>query len=88
MSCTRVLNHPPALQPSRGKVNVRQWVRKYNTDKYSTGLISKYENLFDHLKDQKITLLEIGVYYGGSMRYFTEFFTHKGNENNKVESLW
>lgn len=51
-------------------------ISKYNTDKYSTGLISKYERLFSGLKHEKITLLEIGVYYGGSMRWLREYFTH------------
>lgn len=50
--------------------------QKYNTDKYSTGLIYKYERLLAPWRQEKIVLLEIGTYYGGSLRYFREYFTH------------
>lgn len=47
---------------------------QYNTDKYSHGFIDVYETYFNNLKDVK-NVLEIGVYYGGSLSYLSDKFT-------------
>ncbi len=49
---------------------------KYSTSKWEQSMLDVYEILFDPMKHAPITFLEIGVYYGESLRYFREFFTH------------
>jgi cephalosporin hydroxylase len=49
---------------------------KYATSKWDLSIIDVYEILFDPFKHQQIKLLEVGVYFGESTRYFREFFTH------------
>ncbi len=49
---------------------------KYSTSKWEQGMIDVYEVLFNHWKEQPITLLEFGVYYGESMHYYRDFFTN------------
>lgn len=49
---------------------------KYSTSKWDQSMIDVYDLLFDPLKDKPITMLEIGIYYGESLRYFSEYFTH------------
>jgi hypothetical protein len=46
----------------------------YDTDKFETGMIDFYEQLFKGLKDKPIQFLEIGVFHGGSLQYFSDFF--------------
>jgi demethylmacrocin O-methyltransferase len=48
---------------------------KYNTDKFTHGLIPHYERIFAPIKDKKIKLLEIGVLGGGSLKYWSDYFT-------------
>ena len=50
--------------------------QKYVTSKWEQSMLDVYEILFDHIKHDPITMLEIGVYSGESMRYFSEYFTH------------
>ena len=45
----------------------------YNTDKYSHGFIDVYEPYFNQMKDVK-NVLEIGVYNGDSLNYFSNYF--------------
>ena len=42
------------------------------TDKYSSGLTEVYKELLAPYKDRPVTLLEIGVYKGGSLLFFQE----------------
>ncbi len=49
---------------------------KYSTSKWEQSIIDVYEILFDYLKHRPVKLLEIGVYFGESMHYFHDFFTH------------
>jgi len=44
------------------------------TDKYETGLIKFYEQLFVDLKDKPIKLLELGIFNGDSLKYFKDYF--------------
>jgi hypothetical protein len=47
---------------------------QYDTDKFAIGIIELYERLFEKLKNKQIALLEIGVWHGGSLQYFSNFF--------------
>jgi hypothetical protein len=44
------------------------------TDKYNHGYLEIYEHLWGPLKNEPITLLEIGIYNGNSMRTWCEWF--------------
>lgn len=48
---------------------------KYNTDKVKSGFLAEYENIFQHLRDEKIKYLEVGVKYGGSLMWAKDFFS-------------
>jgi len=48
---------------------------KYNTDK-TIGMLSNYEILFDSIKNKPVKYLEIGVYYGGSLLWASDYFSH------------
>ena len=47
---------------------------RYDTDKFETGKVEAYERMFENLRDKPIRLLEIGVWHGGSLQYFSDFF--------------
>ena len=47
----------------------------YNTDKYQHGFIDVYEPYFNQMLDSK-NILEIGVYFGGSLQYLSDKFTN------------
>jgi|688.fasta_scaffold24714_6 hypothetical protein len=47
---------------------------KYNTDKFSHGFTKLYDNLLHKYKDDKFNLLEIGVFYGSSIKMWHEYF--------------
>lgn len=50
---------------------------KYSTSKWEPGLIDVYEMMLDPIKhNSDVVLLEFGVFYGESMRYYRDFFTH------------
>src|SRR3954451_8910795 len=46
----------------------------YQTDKVSNGLVSEYGIAFRHLLNQPVTLLEIGLYRGDSLRFWDDLF--------------
>ena len=50
--------------------------KKYPTSKNSSGFIELYQKYFNHLKDKKINILEIGVDKGDSLRLWREYFTN------------
>ncbi len=59
---------------------------KHRTDKGTTfargahgplGYAEHYDRQFDHLRDKAVTLLEIGVAEGGSLRMWREYFEHR-----------
>lgn len=56
--------------------DVKRPYLKYSTSKWEQGMIDVYEVLFDPFKNQPITLLEFGVFYGESMHYYRDFFTN------------
>lgn len=47
---------------------------KYDTDKFSHGFTKVYDNLLNKYKDDKFNLLEIGVFYGSSIKMWHEYF--------------
>lgn len=49
---------------------------KITTDKQINKLTDDYERKFKFIKDKPITLLEIGILNGGSLIYWTNFFTN------------
>jgi len=49
----------------------------YITDKQINKLTDDYERKFENLRNKKITLLEIGILNGGSLKYWSEFFFNK-----------
>lgn len=50
----------------------------FDTDKtHSPGYIENYERHLEHLRDQPVRLLELGVYHGGSLLMWNEYF-HQG----------
>jgi uncharacterized protein YlbG (UPF0298 family) len=48
-------------------------MKQYNTDKYDHGFIDVYEPYFNDMCNSK-HILEIGVYYGGSLKYLSDKF--------------
>jgi SAM-dependent methyltransferase len=57
-------------------VTLDELALRYNTDKASDrhGYTQHYERLFSPWRDRKITLLEIGVLEGGSLRMWRDYF--------------
>ena len=47
---------------------------KYDTDKFSHGFTKVYDNLFNKYRNDKFNLLEIGVFYGSSIKMWHEYF--------------
>ena len=48
----------------------------HNTDKVSHGFIPFYESFMNGLKDRPIQFLEIGVFYGASLKMWADYFTN------------
>jgi hypothetical protein len=48
-------------------------MQEYNTDKYNHGFIDFYEPYFEKMLDSR-NILEIGVYFGGSLQYLRDKF--------------
>ena len=46
----------------------------YNTDKLEHGYTKIYEKYFKYLRDQKLTILEIGIADGKSLLTWSEYF--------------
>lgn len=48
--------------------------KRYETDKLAHGYCARYETHFAELRDREITLLEVGVFRGGSLRMWADYF--------------
>ncbi len=48
--------------------------KRCKTDKVDHGYTPIYHEKFKHLRDKKINLLEIGIYKGGSLKMWLEYF--------------
>jgi hypothetical protein len=49
-------------------------IKDYNTDKIPNRFFERYEDLFKGLRGKKITLLELGIQDGESLRLWRDFF--------------
>lgn len=49
-------------------------LKNYDSDKVISGYLEVYDRLFQHLVHQSIKLLEVGIYHGGSMRLWRDYF--------------
>jgi cephalosporin hydroxylase len=47
---------------------------KFETDKYQSGIMPEYEELFGGLKGQSIKYLEVGILKGGSLLWAKDYF--------------
>ncbi len=48
----------------------------YDTDKIDNGLMENYKTLFSPLQYKKISILEVGIFKGGSLLYWDDYFQH------------
>lgn len=48
--------------------------RKYGTDKVDHQFTEYYDRIFGGMRDQTFNLLEVGVFFGSSVRMWTEYF--------------
>jgi hypothetical protein len=65
---------------------------KYNTDKFQRHKYTKiYHELFKELRHKKIKLLELGIFYGSSLKMWREWFSEAeiiGIDNNiKIQNI-
>jgi len=64
------------IRCDKGHYVIRPYL-KYSTSKWEQGLIDVYEMMLDPIKhNSDVVLLEFGVYYGESIHYYRDFFTH------------
>lgn len=68
--------------------------KKYKTDKLSHGFIDIYSNLFDQYRESQFNFLEIGVFFGASIKMWNDYFvgatiygadTFKGKQGNGIK---
>jgi cephalosporin hydroxylase len=48
----------------------------FDTDKIANGLIAEYKTLFSGLQYRPLTILEIGIWNGGSLLLWDDYFKH------------
>jgi len=58
------------------RMRIRRAYRKDWRGKYQSNLVAEYKNIFRHLKLRKIRILELGIDYGGSLLFWSDFFMH------------
>ena len=59
------------------KPNLPELASKYDTVKnISSGYLDNYTRHFSHLREQPVKLLELGVYHGGSLLMWNEYFAN------------
>jgi len=46
----------------------------YDTDKFANKLIGEYEKIFEPFKDEKINILEVGIFKGGFIMWLADYF--------------
>src|SRR6476646_10495451 len=49
-------------------------LQSYDTDKIANAALAWYDPIFQHLVDQNVKLLEIGVHKGGSLLLWRDYF--------------
>jgi len=50
--------------------------QRYGTDKLTHGFLPFYESFMSDVKDKPISFLEIGVFYGASIKMWAEYFSN------------
>src|SRR5688572_30526082 len=60
----------PESQPGKGPKT------PYKTDKVENALTTEYETVFRHLLERPVSILEVGLYRGDSLRFWDDLFTH------------
>jgi len=55
--------------------NIKEFIEKYDTDK-SEQYLAMYDQFFSKFKTDKINLLELGVYKGGSLLLWRDYFVN------------
>jgi hypothetical protein len=58
----------------------------HGTDKATHGFLSFYDSFMNSSKDKPIHFLEIGVFYGASLKMWADYFTHA--ESKIVGADW
>jgi len=53
-----------------------QIAAEHDTDKHQSGYIERYARLLEPLRDQPIRMPEMGVFRGGSLSMWSEYFPH------------
>ena len=54
-------------------MNLNTLGRKYGTDKVNHGFLKVYEELFENFKNEEMNFLEIGVFFGSSIKMWREY---------------
>lgn len=54
-------------------------MKHYNTDKVVNGILAEYEEFFAPIKNEKMNIVEVGVYTGGSLEWASDYF-----KNSKI----
>jgi hypothetical protein len=54
--------------------SLRLDLKKYDSDKIGSRYLERYDPVFEPFLDKKITLLELGVYKGGSLLLWRDYF--------------
>jgi trans-aconitate methyltransferase len=57
----------------------------HGTDKWEHGYCPHYERHFAELRGEPVNLLEIGVYHGGSLRLWADYFYHPAGSIQGVD---
>jgi cephalosporin hydroxylase len=58
------------------RLKTRWDYRRDPRGKYKANLTGEYKSLFRYMKFKKIKLLELGIDYGGSLLFWSDFFIH------------
>lgn len=54
--------------------SLEQIASRHDTDKPQSGYVARYARFFEPLRDKPVRLLELGVFRGGSLRMWSEYF--------------
>ena len=54
--------------------NLYSLCKKFNTDKLELGYVELYESYFKPLREKKLNILEIGVFRGGSLNTWSDYY--------------
>ena len=68
-------------------MGIRLKANGYDTDKGSNSYLEKYEKYFGHLVKNKINLLELGIYKGGSLLMWRDYFKKGTIVGLDIESI-